>query len=216
MRTKSISMVGHIAAIAVFGVAAAQWNSVAADQPAPASKTAQQVVLAGGCFWGMEAVFESLKGVSNVVAGYAGGNKQTAHYEMVSGGDTGHAESVQITYDPSQITFGQILGVYFLVAHDPTELNRQGPDVGTQYRSSVFYTTDAQKRAAEAYIKQLTDSKTFDAPIVTQIVPLHGFYAAEEYHQHFVQHNPSYPYVVFNDLPKLKHLREQFPQLVKK
>jgi peptide-methionine (S)-S-oxide reductase len=216
MRTKSIWKAGLIAAIAVAAVTAARWNSVAADQPAPDSKTTQQVVLAGGCFWGMEAVFESLKGVSNVVAGYAGGNKGTAHYEMVSGGDTGHAESVQITYDPSQITFGQILSVYFLVAHDPTEVNRQGPDVGTQYRSSIFYTTDAQKRAAKAYIKQLADSKTFDAPIVTQVVPLRGFYAAEEYHQHFVQRNPSYPYVVFNDLPKLKHLREQFPQLVKK
>ena len=218
MRVKTIPFASLVAAVALASIAVTAARSTsAADQTAqPDTKSSQQVVLAGGCFWGMEAVFESLKGVSNVVAGYAGGSKDTAHYEMVSGGDTGHAESVQITYDPSQITFGQILSVYFHVAHDPTELNRQGPDVGTQYRSSIFYATDAQKRAAEAYIKQLEDAKTFDAPIVTQVVPLRGFYAAEEYHQHFVQRNPAYPYVVFNDLPKLKHLREQFPQLVKK
>ena len=218
MRVKTIPFASLVAAVALASIAVTAARSTsAADQTAqPDTKSSQQVVLAGGCFWGMEAVFESLKGVSNVVAGYAGGSKDTAHYEMVSGGDTGHAESVQITYDPSQITFGQILSVYFHVAHDPTELNRQGPDVGTQYRSSIFYATDAQKRAAEAYIKQLEDAKTFDAPIVTQVVPLRGFYAAEEYHQHFVQRNPAYPYVVFNDLPKLKHLREQFPQLFKK
>jgi len=187
-----------------------------ATAAADTAGSTQQVVLAGGCFWGMEAVFESLKGVTNVVAGYSGGSKQTAHYDMVSTGDTGHAESVQVTFDPSEITFGQILSVYFLVAHDPTELNRQGPDEGTQYRSAIFYETDAQKRAAETYIKDLQDAKTFAAPIVTKIVPFHAFYPAEAYHQHFVQHNPDYPYVVFNDLPKLKHLREQFPQLVKK
>jgi len=186
----------------------------ASPQPSPTGAT-QQIVLAGGCFWGMEAVFESLKGVTSAVAGYAGGSKDTAHYEMVSTGDTGHAESVQVTFDPSQITFGQLLSVYFLVAHDPTELNRQGPDEGTQYRSAIFYENDAQKQAAQAYIKQLEQTKRFDAPIVTQVVPLHGFYAAEAYHQHFVQRNPDYPYVVFNDLPKLKHLREQYPQLVK-
>ena len=187
-----------------------------ATAAADTAGSTQQVVLAGGCFWGMEAVFESLKGVTNVVAGYSGGSKQTAHYDRVSTGDTDHAESVQVTFDPSEITFGQILSVYFLVAHDPTELNRQGPDEGTQYRSAIFYETDAQKRAAETYIKDLQDAKTFAAPIVTKIVPFHAFYPAEAYHQHFVQHNPDYPYVVFNDLPKLKHLRDQFPQLVKK
>jgi peptide-methionine (S)-S-oxide reductase len=215
MRTRSNIIVATVllAVIALIG----SWRNAAIGEPAtPSPKATQQIVLAGGCFWGMEAVIESLKGVSSAVSGYAGGNKDTAHYDMVSTGDTGHAESVQITYDPSQITFGQILSVYFLVAHDPTELNRQGPDEGTQYRSAIFYGSDAQKHAAEAYIKQLEASKTFDAPIVTQVVPLHGFYAAEEYHQHFVQRNPDYPYVVFNDLPKLKHLREQFPQLVKK
>ena len=188
----------------------------AASSSSSDTKETQQVVFAGGCFWGMEAVFESLKGVTNVVSGYSGGSRDSAHYEMVSTGTTGHAESVQVTYDPSQITFGQLLSVYFLVAHDPTELNRQGPDEGTQYRSAIFYANDEQKRAAQAYIKQLESAKTFSAPIVTQVVPLHGFYPAEDYHQHFVQRNPDYPYVVFNDLPKLKHLREQFPQLVKK
>ena len=197
------------------GAAAGSPSASAAAPTSSTSKSTQQVVLAGGCFWGMEAVFESLKGVTSAVSGYSGGSKDTAHYEMVSTGDTGHAESVQITYDPSQISFAELLKVYFLVAHDPTQLNRQGPDEGTQYRSAIFYTTDAQKHEAEAYIKQLTDAKTFDSPIVTQVVPLHAFYPAEDYHQHFVQRNPAYPYVVFNDLPKLKHLREQFPQLVK-
>lgn len=175
----------------------------------------ETVVLAGGCFWGMEAVFDSLKGVSNVVSGYSGGGKDSAHYEMVSTGTTGHAESVEVTYDPSRISFNQLLKVYFLIAHDPTELDRQGPDTGSQYRSEIFYTSDAQKHAAEAYISDLAQAKAFDAPIVTLVAPLKAFYPAEDYHQHFVDHNPYYPYVVFNDLPKLKHLRDQFPELVK-
>ena len=183
--------------------------------PAPVPKGSAQLVLAGGCFWGMEAVFEQLKGVSSVVAGFSGGAASTAHYETVSAGDTGHAESVQITFDPSQISLDQLFEVYFLVAHDPTELNYQGPDQGTQYRSVVFYANDAQKNAALAYINHLQDTKTFSRPIVTQVVPLKGFYPAEQYHQHFVQLHPDYPYVVYNDLPKLKHLREQYPQLVK-
>lgn len=175
----------------------------------------ETVVLAGGCFWGMQAVFESLKGVSSAVAGYAGGRKATAHYEIVETGDTGHAESVEITFDPKQISFDQLLGVYFLVAHDPTEVNRQGPDVGSQYRSAIFYTSDAQRLAAAAFIRKLTAAKTYSAPIATQLVPLQGFYAAEDYHQHFVARNPYYPYVVFNDKPKLERLHEEFPQLVK-
>ena len=175
----------------------------------------QKVVLAGGCFWGMEGVFESLKGVSNVVSGYAGGSKKTAHYEIVSTGLTGHAESVEITYDPSRISFGQLLKVYFLVAHDPTQLNRQGPDTGSQYRSEIFYTSDAQKRTAEAYIHQLEDAKTFHDPIVTKLAPLEAFYPAEDYHQHFMARNPDEPYIVANDKPKLEHLRQQFPELVK-
>ncbi len=182
--------------------------------PAESGTSSEQVVLAGGCFWGMEAVFEQLKGVSRVVSGYAGGSAATAHYEMVSTGTTGHAESVEITYDPHQISFGAILKVYFAVAHDPTELNRQGPDSGSQYRSSIFYTSAAQQQLAEAYIKKLEVAKVFADPIVTTVVPLKGFYAAEDYHQHFVARNPYYPYVVFNDKPKLKALREEFPQLV--
>lgn len=182
----------------------------AAETPPP-----QKVVLAGGCFWGMEAVFESLKGVQSAVSGYAGGSKDTAHYETVSTGETGHAESVEITYDPSQISFQQLLSVFFLVAHDPTELNRQGPDEGTQYRSAIFYTTDAQKQAAAAYMLQLQKDKVFARPIVTELAPLQAFYPAENYHQHFVARNPYYPYVVVNDLPKLAQLRKQYPQLVK-
>jgi peptide-methionine (S)-S-oxide reductase len=186
-------------------------SSTAPPPPAGTDK----VVLAGGCFWGMEAVFESLKGVTSAVAGYSGGNRDTAHYEMVSTGLTGHAESVEVTYDPSQISFGQLLAVYFLVAHDPTELDRQGPDEGNQYRSAIFFSTDAQKAAAQSYIARLEEQKVFDKPIVTQVVLLVAFYPAEEYHQHFVQRHPDYPYVVYNDLPKLAHLRQEFPQLVK-
>lgn len=181
----------------------------------PSPSTAQKVVLAGGCFWGMEAVFESLKGVSSAVSGYAGGSQNTAHYEIVSTGETGHAESVEITYDPAQISFQQLLTVFFLVAHDPTELNRQGPDEGTQYRSAIFFTTDAQRQTAAAYMLQLARDHVFSRPIVTELVPLQAFYAAENYHQHFVARNPYYPYVVVNDLPKLAQLRKQYPQLVK-
>jgi peptide-methionine (S)-S-oxide reductase len=190
-------------------------GAAAAPSSTAAPKGSQQLVLSGGCFWGMEAVFEQLKGVSSVVAGYSGGSADTAHYEMVSTGETGHAESVRITFDPSQITLDQLYDVFFHVAHDPTELDRQGPDEGSQYRSVIFYADDAQKSAAEAYVKRLEAAKTFGSPIVTQIVPLRAFYPAEAYHQHFVQNHQDYPYVVFNDLPKLKHLREQYPQLVK-
>src|SRR5579875_324464 len=175
----------------------------AVDMPAAAPQTKQTAVLAGGCFWGMEAVFERLKGVKKVVSGFSGGEKSTAHYETVSTGTTGHAESVEITYDPSQITFGQLLKVYFAVAHDPTELNRQGPDTGTQYRSAIFYVNDDQKRVAEAYIKQLDDEHVFKHPIVTQVVAFTGFYPAESYHQHFLDNHRDNPYIVANDLPKL-------------
>ncbi len=192
-----------------------------AAQAAPAGTTvapkheSEQIVLAGGCFWGMEAVFERLKGVSNVVAGYAGGSKATAHYEIVSTGFTGHAESVQITFDPSQISLQQLFQVYFYVAHDPTELDRQGPDEGKQYRSAIFYSNGAQKQAALDYIAQLERLKAYPHPIVTQVVPLPAFYPAEGYHQHFVTNHPDNPYVAYNDLPKLEQLRKQFPQLVK-
>jgi peptide-methionine (S)-S-oxide reductase len=200
---------------AVFMLSAAEFPAPAVDIPAPAAKQTASVVLAGGCFWGVEAVFERLKGVTDVVSGFAGGKKSTAHYEMVSSGSTGHAESVQVTYDPSQISFGKLLEVFFSVAHDPTELNRQGPDYGTQYRSAIFYSKDEQKRVAEAYIKQLNEAKVYSRPIVTQLTPLVGFYRAEEYHQHYFDHNPNQPYIVFNDAPKVKHLQQQFPDLLK-
>jgi peptide-methionine (S)-S-oxide reductase len=179
-----------------------------------ASGPAQTAVLAGGCFWGVEAVFERLKGVSDVVSGYAGGSRATAHYEVVSTGTTGHAESVQITYDPAQISYGQLLKIFFAIAHDPTELNRQGPDEGTQYRSVIFYATPDQKMVADAYIRQLDAAKLFHGRIVTQVVPLQGFYPAEGYHQNFLDRNPTYPYIVYNDLPKLTHLKKDFPEML--
>jgi peptide-methionine (S)-S-oxide reductase len=186
------------------------------DISAATAQGNQTAVLAGGCFWGMEAVFERLRGVHRVVSGFAGGDKSTAQYETVSTGSTGHAESVQITYDPSQITFGQILRVYFAVAHDPTELNRQGPDIGTQYRSAVFYVNDEQKKVAEAYIQQLDKAHVFSRPIVTQLVPLQGFYPAEGYHQHYLENHLDQPYIVYNDLPKLAALKKQFAGMCKR
>lgn len=188
----------------------------AVDIPPSEAQGQQTAVLAGGCFWGMEAVFEHLKGVSKVVSGFAGGQKSTAHYEAVSTGSTGHAESVQITYDPSRITFGQLLKVYFAVAHDPTELNRQGPDSGTQYRSAVFYANDEQKKVADSYIRQLDEMHVFSRPIVTQLVPLTGFYPAENYHQHYLDNHPDNPYIVYNDLPKLAALKKQFAGMCKR
>jgi peptide-methionine (S)-S-oxide reductase len=181
---------------------------------APVAGT-QRVVLAGGCFWGMQLVFESLKGVKSAVAGYSGGNSLTAHYEIVSTGATGHAESVLVTYDPSVISFSKLLDVYFTVAHDPTELNRQGPDDGSQYRSEIYYTTDAQRQESLAYIAQLTRAHKFSSPIVTKVEAFHGFYAAEDYHQNYALHNMNDPYIVMNDLPKLHNLHQDFPQLVK-
>ena len=186
----------------------------AAPAPQPAAST-QRVVLAGGCFWGMQAVFESVKGVKTAVAGYSGGNGLTAHYEIVSTGETGHAESVEVTYDPSKVSFKQLLDVYFLVAHDPTELNRQGPDEGTQYRSEIYYSTEDQHAQAQAYIAALDRKHVYSDPIVTKLEPLHGFYRAEDYHQDYALHNPDSPYIVYNDLPKLRKLKEAYPQLVK-
>ncbi|HWT05847.1 MAG TPA: peptide-methionine (S)-S-oxide reductase MsrA, partial [Xanthomonadales bacterium] len=171
--------------------------------------------LAGGCFWGLEAVFAELRGVSNVVSGFSGGNKMTAHYEVVSTGMTGHAESVEITYDPSRISYRQLLDVYFTVAHDPTELDYQGPDHGSQYRSSIFYVGDEQKRVAEAAIRELTAKHVYSSPIVTKVVPFVAFYPAEAYHQHYLAHHPDEPYIVYNDMPKLKALHERFPALLK-
>jgi peptide-methionine (S)-S-oxide reductase len=193
---------------------AGEFPAPAVDPPAARHSTAT-AVFAGGCFWGVEAIYDRLKGVTNAVSGFAGGAANTAHYEIVSSGTTGHAESVEVTYDPSKISYGKLLEVFFAVAHNPTELNFQGPDVGTQYRSVIFYADAEQKRIAEAYIHQLGAAKVFRKPIVTQVVPLRGFYAAEEYHQHFYDHNPSNPYILYNDVPKVKHLEEEFPQLLK-
>ena len=188
----------------------------ATDISTSTAKGKQTAVLAGGCFWGMEAVFEHLKGVSDVVSGFSGGSATTANYELVSSGLTGHAESVKITYDPSQISYEQLLKIYFMVAHDPTQLNRQGPDSGKQYRSVIYFANDEQKRVAVDYINQLNKAHIFDKQIVTQLLPLNGFYQAEEYHQDFIDRNPNYPYVVVNDLPKLAQLQSQFPNIYKK
>jgi peptide-methionine (S)-S-oxide reductase len=220
MRLFRISNVilGSLLALQTAAVAAraGDFPDPAVDIPSNAEKKHDTAVFAGGCFWGVEAVFERLKGVNSAVSGFAGGKKSTAHYEVVSTGTTGHAESVQVTYDPAKISYGQLLKVFFSVVHDPTQLNRQGPDTGTQYRSAIFYTNEDQKRVAEAYIQQLDAAKVFSKSIVTQVVPLEGFYRAEEYHQKFLDRNPDYPYIVYNDLPKLKHLKEEYPQLCRR
>ena len=173
----------------------------------------QTAVLSGGCFWGVQGVFEHLVGVHQVLSGYSGGAKSNAIYEVVSGGNTGHAESVQIIYDPGKVSYGEILQVYFSVAHNPTELNRQGPDVGTQYRSVIFYGNDAQKKVAVSYIAQLSKSGVFGAPIVTQLSPLQGFYPAEGYHQDYLLMNPTSPYIAYNDLPKIRNFQKLLPVL---
>jgi peptide-methionine (S)-S-oxide reductase len=193
--------------------AAVKLPNPAADEPLSKSKGAQTVVLSGGCFWGIQAVFEHVKGVSSVTAGYSGGSAGTAQYETVSTGRTGHAESVRIVYDPAQVSYGQLLKVFFSVAHDPTELNRQGPDEGTQYRSAIFYANEDQRRIAQAYVDQLNRAKAFAQPIVTQIVALQGFYPAEAYHQDYAEHHPSEPYIAINDLPKVEHLKQTLPEL---
>jgi peptide-methionine (S)-S-oxide reductase len=185
----------------------------ALDSPMAKTSSQQTVVLAGGCFWGIQAVFQHVKGVVSATSGYSGGSSLTAQYQIVSTGETGHAESVKIVYDPSQVTFGELLRVFFSVAHDPTELNRQGPDEGTQYRSSIFYSTDEQKHITEAYISQLDKAKVFSRPIVTQVVPLKAFYEAEGYHQNYATNHPDDLYIRYNDAPKVAHLRQQFPDL---
>jgi len=196
-------------------IATAACNATSAPVTLSASKSGlQTAVFAGGCFWGVEAVFRHVKGVSTAVSGYAGGGKSgVPSYETVSSGATGHAESVEVTYDPTKVTYGQLLRVFFSVAHDPTQLNRQGPDHGTQYRSAIFFVDDEQKRVAQAYIDQLTAAKTFASPIVTQVAPLPAFYKAEDYHQNYLALHPNQPYIVFNDLPKIAALKKQFPDL---
>jgi peptide-methionine (S)-S-oxide reductase len=214
---RKIAMLG-IVAIAVLAVfvpshAAAPLPDPKIDAPLAKTKGTQTAVFAGGCFWGVEGVFEHVKGVSQVVSGYAGGSVDKPSYEQVSSGTTGHAESVRISYDPSRISYGQLLKVFFSVAHDSTELNRQGPDTGTQYRSAIFFANEEQKRVAEAYVAQLQAARTFPRPIVTQVAPLKTFYAAEAYHQHYLDLNPNQPYIVINDLPKIANLKRQFPAL---
>lgn len=183
------------------------------DEPANPQATSEVAILAGGCFWGVQGVFQHVDGVTSAVSGYAGGTANTAHYGMVGTNTTGHAESVRVAFDPRRISYGRILQIYFSVAHDPTELNRQGPDVGTQYRSVIFPTNLEQTKVAEAYIAQLNQAHVFDAPVVTKIEPGRDFYPAEDYHQDFLTRNPRYPYIVINDLPKIENLRRLFPDL---
>ena len=202
-----------LVACGVSGAAAPLPDPIVDSRASAPKGTLATAVVAGGCFWGIEAVFEHVKGVKEAVSGYAGGAAQTAKYEIVSTGTTGHAESVRITYDPAQVSYGQLLKVFFSVAHDPTELNRQGPDVGTQYRSAIFYANDEQKRVAEAYIAQLQTARIFPGKIVTEVTPLKAFYSAEAYHQDYLAHHPNQPYIVFNDLPKLEALKRQLPEL---
>ncbi|EIM02072.1 peptide-methionine (S)-S-oxide reductase [Rhodanobacter thiooxydans] len=210
-----------LAALLMLGASACQPVSAAGGAlPAPtvdtlgsAAHSEQVAVLAGGCFWGVEAVFEHVRGVNEVIAGYSGGDADTAHYDEVSAGDTGHAESVQVHYDPALVSYGTLLRVFFSVALDPTEQDRQGPDVGSQYRSVIFYANPEQQRIASAYIAQLGAAKTFPAPIVTKVAPLRAFYPAEAYHQHYFQLHPYNPYIVINDAPKVARLQQLFPAL---
>lgn len=192
-------------ALLVFGLSAISSANAASNE--------QTAVFAGGCFWGVDAVFKHVKGVTNVESGYAGGDASTAHYEIVSGGNTGHAESVRVRFDPAKISYQQLLQVFFSVAHNPTELNHQGPDTGTQYRSAIFYTSPEQQKLAQSYIQKLTTEHVFASPIVTQVVPLQQFYPAEDYHQNYLALHPNQPYIVFNDRPKLGQLQKQFPGL---
>jgi peptide-methionine (S)-S-oxide reductase len=187
--------------------------AAAVDEPTPASAASETAVLAGGCFWGVQGVFQHVKGVTEAESGYAGGSKDTADYDTVSTGSTGHAESVRITYDPSQVTFGQLLRIYFSVVTDPTQLNRQGPDEGTQYRSAIFAQDATQQRVADAYLAQLNAAKAFPAPIVTKVEPNTGFFPAEGYHQNYLNSNPTYPYIAINDMPKVDGLKQLFPAL---
>jgi len=206
---------GVVAGLLTVSTAQAQIPAFAAAPRFTPAKGEQIAVLAGGCFWGVDAVFKHVKGVSSVVSGYSGGGAATARYQIVSTGATGHAESVRITYDASLISYSELLRVFFSVAHDPTQLNRQGPDVGSQYRSAIFYANEAEKETAQAYIDQLNKAHVFSRPIVTQVAPFEHFYPAEEYHQNYLARHPDQPYIVFNDLPKVQRLQQQFPAVYK-
>jgi peptide-methionine (S)-S-oxide reductase len=213
VRTVAMMVVVLAGALAYRAGSAAPTPTPAADEARAATSAKETAVVAGGCFWGIQAVFQHVKGVVSATSGYSGGSVKNPDYEMVSSGDTGHAESVEVVYDPSQITYGELLRVFFSVALDPTEVNRQGPDEGTQYRSVIFYSNDQQKQIAEAYIAQLNAAKIFGRPIATQVVPLKAFYAAEGYHQNYATLHPDNPYIVYNDAPKVANLRREFPDL---
>jgi len=220
IRSLSIGAAALLVAILLFSVvtrnsatAAVAVPNPVLDEPLTSAKGERTLVVAGGCFWGIQAVFEHVKGVTRATAGYSGGNAKTAEYEIVSSGTTGHAESVEVVYDPSQVTLGQLLKVFFSVAHDPTEVNRQGPDEGTQYRSVIFYGDADQQKIAKAYIDQLDQAKVFRRQIVTQVVALTKFYKAEGYHQNYAEKHPNEPYIAINDLPKVDHLRQMCPDL---
>ena len=191
----------------------APFPNPASNEPKATTHGTETAVLAGGCFWGMQSVFEHVRGVRQVWAGYSGGDASTAQYDVVSEGNTGHAESVKIAFDPAVISYGQLLKIYFAVAHDPTTLNRQGPDAGTQYRSEIFYANAEQKNVAESYIKQINAAKVFDDSIVTLVQPLAGFYPAEDYHQDYARKHPHNAYILINDAPKVTHLKQQFPEM---
>ena len=217
MITLKLVKLAAIASMVFMVFAPARAGSTVSNNKAEGSATAtsnsQTAVFAGGCFWGVDAVFKHVKGVSDVESGYAGGRANTANYDQVSGGDTGHAEAVRVRFDPSQVSYQQLLQVFFSVAHDPTQLNRQGPDVGGQYRSAIFYISSDQEKIAKAYVQQMTGARNFPKPIVTEIVPLQQFYRAEEHHQNYLALHPYQPYIVFNDMPKLEQLRKQLPIL---
>jgi peptide-methionine (S)-S-oxide reductase len=222
IRSFLVGLVVMVAVMAVLTMLAPSTTTAAVAIPSPAvddtiatAKGQQTVVLAGGCFWGIQAVFEHVKGVKSVTAGYSGGAVKNPSYEQVSSGATGHAESVKIVYDPSKVTFGQLLKVFFSVAHDPTELDRQGPDNGTQYRSAVFFTSDSQQHIAKAYIDQLNSAKVYPQPIVTEVTAYSAFYPAEDYHQDFAEKNPYNTYIMMNDAPKVVNLKKDLPDLYK-
>jgi peptide-methionine (S)-S-oxide reductase len=214
-RTLLMAAIATVSLLVTIPVRAETGSSAAAKtDPLPvAAAGLQTAVFAGGCFWGVDAVFKHVKGVSDVESGYAGGNASTAKYEKVSEGDTGHAEAVRVRFNPAQVSYQQLLEVFFSVAHNPTELNRQGPDVGSQYRSAVFFTDAEQQKMAQSTIQQLTATRTYAAPIVTELAPLNAFYPAEAYHQNYLARHTDQPYIVFNDLPKVANLRKQFPDL---
>lgn len=218
MRSKNLVVLSLIFALSTLSCTAKgdtpkQLPAPAVDTPASEAHGTQVAVFAGGCFWGLQGLFEHVIGVKKVVAGYSGGDKATANYEMVSTETTGHAESVEITFDPKQVSYGQLLRLFFSVAHDPTQLNRQGPDSGPSYRSEIFVATPSQDRVARAYVAQLTKAGVFTSPIVTKIEPLKAFYPAEDYHQDYLIHHPTQPYIVYNDLPKIEALKRTYPQV---